>query len=178
MNADRSLSRKPPEAPGILSWAAGLMGLTGLLLAVWPVVDSMNPAADVTTAVTVDLSTIAPGERLTVLRDHMPIFIVHRTPEQIAVVRADNGAAMPSPQPDAERVQRPEWLVVVGRPPVGYWLHGQEHGESVGNYGGWIDFYSTAHYDLSGRVREGWRVGSNLAIPKYYFLTGTILVIE
>lgn len=35
-----------------------------------------------------------------------------------------------------------------------------------------------ANEKITNRVREGWRVGGNLAVPKYYFLTGTILVIE
>ncbi len=81
---------------------------------------SMTPAADAYRPLVVNLSTIGPGERRTVSLRQRPIAIVHRTPEQIAAVRADDDASMPSPQRDAKRVKRPEWLVVEARPENSY----------------------------------------------------------
>lgn len=149
-----------------------LAAATGLLLFLWPLLSSMTPAADVRAPTIVDLSTIAPGERRTVLLPRRAIFVLHRTPEQIATARADDDAQMPSPQPDSERVQRAEWLVVVAKPDWGWQL------VPGGEYDGWFEVHTATRYDLSGRVREGWRNTNNLPVPAYYFLNDTTLVIE
>lgn len=158
-----------------------LLALSGLLLSLWPLIASMAPAADARAPAVVNLATIAPGERRTVFLPLRPIFIVHRTPEQIALVRADDDAPMPSPQSDAERVQRPEWLVVEAKPEGGYFYWSEwerRHGLEKGKYGGWWSGYGDQHYDLSGRLREAYWGSSNLPVPDYYFLTDTTLVIE
>lgn len=166
-----------------LSGCARLSVIGAMLLFLWPLIASIMPAADAYAPAIVNIAGIAPGERRTVVvPGRHQLFIVHRTADQIAAVRADDDAPMPSAQPDAERVQKADWLVVDGYPPVEFWafsmMLGQNAGEPVGDFGGWFDAYSTAHYDLSGRVRKGWQVTKNLAVPDYYFLDDTTLVIE
>ena len=65
--------------------AAGGMGAVGVASAVWPLVDSMNPAAD-TLAVAeteVNISSIEVGQAITVIWQGKPIFIRHRTKAEI-----------------------------------------------------------------------------------------------
>jgi len=165
--------------PGVLVGAAVGVAFGGLLLFLWVLVASVAPAADAYAPAVVNMSTIAPGERRTVpLPGRHLVFIVHRTPEQIAAVRADDDAPMPSPQPDAERVQRAEWLVVEARP-EGSWFT-DEFGMTSpeGKYGGWYAHPGDQHYELSGRLRERYRGTSNLPVPDYYFVNHTTLVIE
>merc|ERR1712093_273900 len=55
------------------------------------------------------------------------------------------------PQKDADRVQRPEWLVMLG---VCTHLGCVPIGEA-GDYGGWYCPCHGSHYDISGRIRRG-----------------------
>ena len=159
-----------------LTRSAMLMAVAGVGLFAWTLVASMAPARDAFRPLVVSLSTIAPGERLTVNHNRMPIFIVHRTPEQIAAVQAADDAPMPSPQADAERVHRPEWLVVEANPEPGFFWSDRYGRLRRGKYGGWFAYWDQ-HYDLSGRLREGYPA-RNLPVPDYYFLDDTIIVIE
>ena len=155
-----------------------LLAVLGVLMTLWPLLDSMTPAADAAVPTVINLSTIAPGERRTINIGRTAFFVVHRTPDEIAAVRADDDAPMPSPQPDAERVLRDEWLVVEARPENSFFNSGFHRKDRFGKYGGWYAPYGDHHYDLSGRLREGWRTTKNLPVPDYYFLNDTILVIE
>ena len=161
-----------------LSGAVKWLAAAGVALVLWMLADSMTPAADARAPLVVDLSTIAPGERRTVRLRQTLIAILHRTPEQIAAARADDDAAMPSPQPDAQRVQRPEWLVVEARPENSYFREEFGGVMAAGKYGGWFADYGDQHYDLSGRLREGRRATRNLPVPGYYFLGDSIIVVE
>ena len=150
---------------------AGLVVATGLAFAAWPFIDSMNPSAEtLNPLVFVDLRRIPPGERKTIKWRRFPIHIVHRTPEQIAAVRADDMVEMPFPQADHERVQRDEWLVVIaacwfGTRSQSRWL---EHVR--GPWGGWYcPVRYDPQYDLSGRLRSRWGGEGNMKIPPYYF---------
>lgn len=150
----------------------GLLAFLAMLTA------SMTPAADAAAPGVIDLSTIAPGERRTVGRPGQLIFIVHRTPEQIELVRRGDGASMPMPEADADRVIRPEWLVVEARPEGSYFMEEFGRKSAEGKYGGWYAPLYDQHYDLSGRFREGRNGASNLPVPEYYFLNDTTIAIE
>ena len=94
--------------------ATAAVGVAGAAVACLPFVDSMNPSADVLARATteVDLSGIPEGGMHTVAWQGKPIFILHRTAEEIKAMEATNGVI--DPEPDSQRVQRPEWLVVIG----------------------------------------------------------------
>src|SRR3954467_13366692 len=79
-------------------------------------IDSMNPSADVLALASIDvnLSPVAVGQAITVSWRGKPVFIRHRTPEEIEAARNVNLAELPDPQPDSARVIKPEWLVMVG----------------------------------------------------------------
>lgn len=155
-----------------------LMALAGTGLFLWVLAISMAPAGDAYRPLVVNLSAIAPGGRLTLSHRRTVYAVLHRTPEQVAAARAGDDAPMPSPQADAERVQRAEWLVVEARPENSYFWTDSYGREYRGRYGGWFAGWGDQHYDLSGRLREGYRATRNLPVPDYYFLDDTIVVIE
>jgi ubiquinol-cytochrome c reductase iron-sulfur subunit len=159
--------------------AAAGMGAVGTACVVWPLIDTMNPSAEVLALASteVDLAPIAEGQRVTVTWRGNPVFIDHRTQEQIDQARADDDANLPDPQADAERVERPEWLVVIGVcTHLGCVPLGQKTGQSRGDWGGWFCPCHGSHYDTSGRVRRG-PAPLNLPVPPYEFTGDATIVI-
>lgn len=158
----------------ILYVGTAAFGAVGAGAAVWPLVDQMNPDASVLAlaATEVDLSAIEPGQNVVITWRGKPVFIRHRTAAEIAAAAADDTADLPDPQADADRVQKPEWLVMVG---VCTHLGCVPIGES-GDYNGWFCPCHGSHYDLSGRIRKG-PAPTNLEVPGYEFLSDTVIKI-
>lgn len=151
--------------------SAGAMAAVGTGAALWPLIDSMNPAADILalSTVEVDLAPIELGQRITVKWRGQPVFIDHRTPEQIARARTDDSAELRDPEPDSARVMRAEWLVVIGIcTHLGCVPLGQKATDPKGGWGGWFCPCHGSHYDASGRVRKG-PAPRNLVVPPYTF---------
>ncbi len=152
--------------------ATGAMAAVGAAASLWPLIDSMNPSADLRATATteVDLAPIQPGQRITVVWRGKPIFIDRRTPEQIARARADdNNPDLIDPATDASRVKNPEWLIVIGIcTHLGCIPLGQKPGDPVGQWGGWFCPCHGSEYDTSGRVRKG-PAPRNLDVPPYTF---------
>lgn len=149
-------------------------GGAGVVAAAWPFVHQMNPSADVLalSSTEVDLSGIEVGQSLTVVWRGKPVFIRHRTPEEIEEARADDAADLPDPQTDADRVIKPEWLVVVGVcTHLGCVPLGQQ-----GDFGGWFCPCHGSHYDTSARIRIG-PAPENLPVPPYEFTGDTQILI-
>src|SRR3546814_8727850 len=94
--------------------AATGMGVVGAACVAWPLNDTMNPSAEVLALASteVDLAPIAEIQRVTVTRRGNQVFIDHRTQQQIKQAEAVDVEALPEPQPDSARVQKPEWLIV------------------------------------------------------------------
>jgi ubiquinol-cytochrome c reductase iron-sulfur subunit len=134
----------------------------------------MNPSADVLALATVevDLEPVQVGQRITVTWRGSPVFIDHRTPEQIAQAKADDLVDLKDPEPDGDRVIRDEWLIVVGIcTHLGCIPKGQAVGDPRGEFGGWFCPCHGSHYDTSGRIRKG-PAPENLIVPRYAFLEG------
>ncbi|HEY8351429.1 MAG TPA: ubiquinol-cytochrome c reductase iron-sulfur subunit [Sphingomonadales bacterium] len=142
----------------------------GAAAALWPLIDQMNPSADVLalSSTEVDLSAIEPGQSITVMWRGKPVFIRHRTEKEIQEARAVDISKLPDPQADEDRVQRPEWLIMVG---VCTHLGCVPLGQS-GDFDGWFCPCHGSHYDTSGRIRKG-PAPANLEVPEYVFLTDT-----
>lgn len=175
---DSTVSDTSPETRrDFLYLTAGAFSALGSAAALWPFIASMNPSADVLALASteVDLSPIQLGQRITVAWRGKPVFIDHRPPERIEAARADDKADLPDPQPDRARVQRPEWLVVVGIcTHLGCVPLGQKETAPRGQWGGWFCPCHGSHYDMSGRIRKG-PAPKNLAVPPYTFLTDTTI---
>lgn len=164
-----------------LLYATTAVGVVGTGLALWPFIDSLNPAADTLALASteVDLSKVQPGQAITPVWRGKPIFVRYRTPEEIKAAEEANNAPMPDPQPDQDRVKpgKAEWLVLVGIcTHLGCVPSGQKPGDPKGEYGGWFCPCHGSHYDTSGRIRKG-PAPLNLAVPPYEFLSDSTIKI-
>jgi ubiquinol-cytochrome c reductase iron-sulfur subunit len=159
--------------------AAGALGGVAVASAIWPFVDMLNPSRDVLALASteVDLAPVQLGQRLTVAWRGKPIFIDHRTPEEIKAAADVDVAQLRDPQSDAERVKKPEWLVMVGVcTHLGCIPLGQKVGDDRGPYGGWFCPCHGSVYDTSGRIRQG-PAPLNLVVPPYEFTADTTIKI-
>lgn len=160
-----------------LSLTAGAFGAVGTALFAWPFIDSLNPAADTLALATVevDLAPIERGQSVTVVWQGKPVFIRHRTEAEIEKARAVDMSALRDKQSDAERTEKPEWLVMVGIcTHLGCVPLGQKVTQPKGEYGGWFCPCHGSHYDTSGRIRKG-PAPTNLPVPPYEFLNDTTI---
>ena len=153
--------------------------------AIWPLIDSMNPSADVVSqsTISIDLTGVAVGTRITAKWAGKPVFIWRRSPETIAAARAtplddlidpidymdenpNNSQDMPALDVNRAADEAGEWLIVIGIcTHLGCVPIGQD-GAGVGEFGGWFCPCHGSHYDRSGRIRKG-PAPRNLDIPLY-----------
>ena len=160
-----------------LHLTAGAIGALGTGIAVWPLIDSMNPSAEVAalTSIELDIDPIAVGQRITAKWRGNPVFVSHRTPEEIAAARVDDDADLPDPEPDSARVQRAEWLIVIGVcTHLGCIPLGQKASDRRGQWQCWFCPCHGSHYDTSGRIRKG-PAPKNLYLPDYAFVENAVV---
>jgi ubiquinol-cytochrome c reductase iron-sulfur subunit len=167
---------------------AGTVTTVGAGCALWSLVDSMNPSADVVAAgvpIDIDLSRVKPGQQIVVLWRSRPIFIVNRTAPQLKMLREARDIDLlsdpksqvhqqPAYAQNWHRSIRPQYLVLVGIcthlgciPHYEPALGGQFGPQWPGGY------FCPCHgsrYDLSGRVFAGVPAPYNLPVPPYHFL--------
>lgn len=168
-----------PTRRDFLTVAASAFTAVGVGAAMWPLIDSLNPSSDAKASATteVDLRPIKPGQIITVRWQGKAVFVAHRTPQQIAQAEADDTAATIDPARDRARVQRKEWLVVVGVcTHAGCIPTSRGIGELAPRFGGWACPCHYSQYDISGRVRRG-PAPKNLAVPPYRFKDQETLLI-
>jgi ubiquinol-cytochrome c reductase iron-sulfur subunit len=162
-----------------LTLSAVSFAAVGAAAGLWPVVDSLNPSARERAEATteVDLRPIRPGQIITVRWQGKPVFIAHRTAEQIATAEADDAAARIDPARDRTRVRRKQWLVVVGVcTHLGCAPTSRAAGDLVPRFGGWVCPCHYSQFDISGRVRRG-PAPRNLPVPPNAFRDDDTLVI-
>ncbi len=165
--------------------------------AIWPLVNQMNPSADVQalSSIFVDVSGVEPGTQLTVMFLGKPVFIRHRTGAEIqkaqeqdaeavgnlpdpvarnanitdqAAPASDENRVLPSPEGEAPGA----WLVQMG---VCTHLGCVPLGDA-GDFDGWFCPCHGSHYDLAGRIRKG-PAPENLPIPPVRWDNGLTLKI-
>ena len=182
-----------PTRRDFLLLVTGALGVVGIASALWPFIDSLEPAADTIAAgapVDVDLSAMQPGQQLKILWRGRPIFIVRRTPaalamlqkpQDIGLLRDPNSTAFQQPDyaKNWHRSINPEYLVLVGicthlgcipefEPSLGGWLGGNWPG-------GYFCPCHGSKYDLAGRVFSGVPAPYNLPVPPYHFTSKTAI---
>lgn len=173
-----------------LTVATAAVGSTGVVAAAVPFIQSWQPSARAKAAgapVTQSLKKIEPGQQLIVAWRSLPVFIVHRTPQQLAALPAqnpqladpqsngDSAAQQPAYAQNGTRSIKPEWLVMIGI---------CTHLGCVPSYRGEMKpepfdpnwkggYYCPCHhsrYDMAGRVFQDMPAPMNMAIPRYRFL--------
>jgi ubiquinol-cytochrome c reductase iron-sulfur subunit len=166
--------------------ATGAAGAVAAGAAIWPLVNQMNPSADVQalSTIRVDISTVEPGSQLTVSFLGKPVFIRRRTPENIEAAKAEPVQNLPDPlarnanlPPDSPATDEnrgmadaEEWLVMWG-----VCTHlGCVPLADAGDFGGWFCPCHGSHYDTAGRIRKG-PAPENLAIPAAAFVDEGVL---
>ena len=145
----------------------------------WPLIDQMNPAADTLALASteVDLSSLEEGQAITVKWRGKPVFVRHRTPDEIKQAKEVSLDDMRDPESDEDRVANEKYIVLVGVcTHLGCVPLGQKSGDVKGQYGGWFCPCHGSHYDTSGRIRKGpapW----NMEVPKYEFVNANTIKI-
>lgn len=137
-------------------------------------VSTMSASADVLAMakIEVDLNTIPEGQSAVFKWRGKPLFVRHRPASEIQRESKVDVANLRDPQTDAERVKKPEWLVVIG-----VCTHlGCIPIANSGDFGGYYCPCHGSHYDASGRIRKG-PAPLNLEIPEYEFTTDTTLLV-
>lgn len=133
----------------------------------------MSASADVLALASAefDLGGIAEGTTLTVKWRGKPVFIRHRTADEIAKEEAVELHQLKDPQTDKDRATDPEWLVVLG-----ICTHlGCVPISGAGEYNGWFCPCHGSHYDTSGRIRKG-PAPLNLEVPPYTLSDGKLVI--
>ena len=169
-----------PEDPSkrdFLKLVAGAGVIIGAGAIAWPLIDSMNPSKDVLAASSteVELSPIVEGQGITVMWRGKPIFVRHRTEQEIKEAEAVKLTQLSDPQADSARVKpdHSQWIVLVGIcTHLGCIPVGNKPMDNRGEFGGWFCPCHGSQYDTSGRVRHG-PAPLNLALPPYAFMTDT-----
>lgn len=127
-STNRALSYFMVGSLGVLSASVAKSVVTDFL-------GTMAASADVLALakVEVDLNSIPEGKNVIIKWRGKPVFIRHRTEDEIKEAREANWKSFRDPESDEARTKKPEWLVMIG---VCTHLGCVPIGES-GDYGGW-----------------------------------------
>lgn len=171
-----------------LYYATAGAGTVAAGAAIWPLVNQMNPSADVQalSSIRVDISGVEEGAQLTVKWLGKPVFIRNRTAMDIEEAKAVDLSTLPDnnarnanlgPEADAADENRAlsadeKWLVMMG---VCTHLGCVPLGDA-GDFGGWFCPCHGSHYDSAGRIRRG-PAPENLPVPVARFDSDTTIVL-
>jgi len=128
------------------------------------VVGTLSPSADVLAMaqIEVNLSEIPEGKNATFKWRGKPLFVRHRTQEEIDREGQVDLSGLRDQQHDNDRVQDPKYLVLIG-----ICTHlGCVPIANAGEFGGYYCPCHGSHYDASGRIRKG-PAPLNLEVPQY-----------
>jgi len=170
-----------------LYYATAGAGAVAAGAAIWPLINQMNPSADVQalSSIRVDVAGLEPGTQLTVKWLGKPVFIRRRTQADIDLARSVDLESLPdrlarnenidpnAPATDENRTldEAGEWLVEMG---VCTHLGCVPIGDGAGDFGGWFCPCHGSHYDSAGRIRKG-PAPENLPVPVAQFLDDTTI---
>ena len=179
-----------PARRDFLVLAPAAMGAVGTAALAWPFIAQMNPDASTLALaeIEVDVSSLEPGQSVTIKWRGKPVFVRYRTEEEIAAARAvpigelPDGNARNANLKDADASDenravpgREAWLVMIGVcTHLGCIPIGSEGNK--GEYGGWFCPCHGSHYDTAGRIRKG-PAPENLHIPRFEFVSDEVLKI-
>ena len=156
--------------------AVSMLGVGAGAVAI-PLVNQMNPSADVLAEATteLDLASIAEGQAIKAVFRKQPLFVRHLTAKEIAAANAVPVSSLRDPQSLAERTKagKSQWLITMGVcTHLGCVPLGAAEGESKGEFGGYFCPCHGSAYDTAGRIRKG-PAPKNLMVPDYAFRSDT-----
>jgi ubiquinol-cytochrome c reductase iron-sulfur subunit len=178
--------------------ASGCAGAVGGAAVAIPFVSTFQPserAKAAGAAVEVDISAIKPGEKVTVEWRGKPVWIVRRTPEQLALLKKSEGQLA---DPDSKRKPeeltpvyarnegrsiKPEVFVTVGIcthlgcSPSDKFQTGAQPSLPDDWNGGFLCPCHGSTFDMAGRVFKNKPAPDNLEVPPHMFLSDTRLII-
>lgn len=182
-------TKQEPTRRDFVQVAAGAFVAVGGAAALWPLVDQMNPDASALSLATIeiDLEPIQEGQAITVMWRGKPVFVRHRTADEVKSANEVSLNDLPdplarngnlpedAPADDKNRTNKDheKWLVLIGIcTHLGCIPKGQRVGDAKGEYGGWFCPCHGSHYDTAGRIRKG-PAPRNLDVPPFEFVSDT-----
>jgi ubiquinol-cytochrome c reductase iron-sulfur subunit len=178
--------------------ASGCAGAVGAGFVAVPFVSSFLPserARAAGAAVEVDIGGLRPGEKLTVEWRGKPVWIVRRTPEQLAELpkldplladplsKRNPDEYTPAYAQNENRSRKPEFLVVVGIcthlgcSPTDKFVPGAQASLPDDWPGGFLCPCHGSTFDMAGRVYKGKPAPDNLQVPPHMYLSDSRLLI-
>jgi ubiquinol-cytochrome c reductase iron-sulfur subunit len=160
--------------------AVSFAGVGGLAVLA-PLINQMNPSADVLAQATseVDLSAIAEGQSIKAVFRSQPLFVRHLTAREIAEADKVDPTTLRDPQTLEERTVegKKQWLITMGVcTHLGCVPLGAGEGENKGEFGGYFCPCHGSHYDTAARIRKG-PAPKNLHVPEYKFTSDTAILV-
>lgn len=177
--------------------ATAAMGGVGAAAVAVPFVSSIQPserARAAGAAVEVDISALLPGEKRVVEWRGKPVWIMRRTPEQLASLEGHDAQladpnsdrnAYPTPEyaKNTHRSIKPELLVAVGIcthlgcSPSDKFAEGAQPSLPDDWKGGFLCACHGSTFDLAGRVFKNKPAPDNLEVPPHVYLSDTTLLV-
>ena len=159
-----------------IAWAG-----VGAGIIVLPLVNQMNPSADVLAQSTteIDVSKIAPGQAIKTSFRKQPLFVRNLTPAEITAANAVDISSLRDPQSLEQRTKpgKANWLITLGVcTHLGCVPLGAGEGENKGPFGGYFCPCHGSAYDTAGRIRQG-PAPQNLHVPEYTFNSDTTVTV-
>ena len=161
--------------------ATGAFAAAGAAAVAWPLVNQMNPSADVLAlaSIDVDLAPVQPGQAIVVSWRGKPVFARQLTPAEIAEANKVDVKSLRDPQTLAQRTKpgNTQWLITLGVcTHLGCVPLGAREGENKGEFGGYFCPCHGSQYDTAARIRKG-PAPKNLEVPDYKFKSPTSVTI-
>ncbi|HEY9554226.1 ubiquinol-cytochrome c reductase iron-sulfur subunit [Allosphingosinicella sp.] len=183
-HTDNTIGAAPDEGVrrrDFINIAAVSFAGVGSVAVLYPLINQMNPSADVLalSSIEVDLSAIEPGQAIKTIFRKQPLFVRHLTPQEIQAANTVPISELRDPQTLAERTKegKAQWLITMGVcTHLGCVPLGAAEGENRGEYGGYFCPCHGSHYDTAARIRKG-PAPTNLEVPEYAFASDTVVQI-
>ena len=178
--------------------ASGCAGVAGGVATAIPFVSTFQPSEKAKAAgapVEVDIGGLQPGEKMTVEWRGKPVWILKRTPAQVAELpKLDGQLADPQSKRNPDeftppyarnegRSIKPEYLVAVGIcshlgcSPSSKFAAGAQPNLPDDWAGGFLCPCHGSTFDLAGRVYKNKPAPDNLQVPRHMYLSDTRLII-
>jgi ubiquinol-cytochrome c reductase iron-sulfur subunit len=170
-----------PRRRDFINIAAVAFAGVGAGVIVLPLINQMNPSADVLAQATteIDISKIAPGQAIKTQFRKQPLFVRNLTPDEVKAANDVDVGSLRDPQSLAERTKdgKQNWLITLGVcTHLGCVPLGAGEGENKGPFGGYFCPCHGSAYDTAGRIRKG-PAPKNLMVPEYAFTSDTVVTV-